>query len=716
MNCQFISIKDIWDEKIDLKIPDIQRGLVWNAAQIEVFWDSLLREIPIGLFTVATLSGETILLDGQQRWNAIKAGQKNKHGVLWCAILEESSDIKLYNRKYLFRWTTNSHPWGFKWNEDEKKSPRLNIYERRQVLKDNGKGENELFSKPRAGDIVPFPAGKIKMVKVQNLFTQGCDNLTEGEQKLKSELQNIINKPIIPLMGKAAGCVQHEMKALDVYHQTAEVEAEWIDTFFLRMNSQGTPFDKNELAYSALKSSLNAIGVNSPRVIFEETAQILQLKKTADAAQIMLQIMTCFLYQKSLSFSWDAGVVKKFFEDKACDCERITASLISVKEAAQYLRKIINDFNASGERISILPYHLTVMPYEIIRMALVVIHTLKQKIEEPEKLLGLMFLLWWFCVEDRVNGIRAPLHNATEFVIKECKKSAQVNWENIFAQCLYNEWVILPHTPQTLQNNGMPEMLFELRKGKTFNWETGKNFVLLACGEYLTKNFSDITCDNDDNRPWDYDHLLPKAAAAETIGMCWSSGNNVPIALTTNRQKQADLPNENYPDGNKESQYLLYLAPDKFAYFKDAEKFNEFAFARYLEMYSEVYKAFYWDSFVKYKLKTNEFAETADKISQTIFEKTSKNYSWYYVMDGRDFPVTDKEDYCRFKFFVLRESTERCFAVETIDFKTFSTYGKRKDADDCIRKGVRWWDESDCREGMSCEESVNWLIEKNMIQ
>ena len=263
----------------------------------------------------------------------------------------------------------------------------------------------------------------------------------------------------------------------------------------------------------------------------------------------------------------------------------------------------------------------------------------------------------------------------------------------------------------------MPEELFELRKGKTFNWETGKNFVLLACGKYLTKNFSEIACDNDDNRPWDYDHLLPQKIAkeAETSRMCWTSGNNVPIALTTNRQKQADLPNENYPDNNQESQYLLYLIPNKFAYFNDAGKFNEFAFTRYLDMYIEVYKAFYWDSIVKYKLKTNEFAETAEKISQTLFEKTSKKYSWYYVLDGRDFLVADNEDYSRFKFFVLRDSMDKCFAVETIDFKTFSTYGKRKDAADYIRKGVRWWDNSDIKEGMTDNEAIDWLLQKTLV-
>ena len=85
------------------------------------------------------------------------------------------------------------------------------------------------------------------------------------------------------------------------------------------------------------------------------------------------------------------------------------------------------------------------------------------------------------------------------------------------------------------------------------------------------------------------------------------------------------------------------------------------------------------------------------------------------MLDGRDFLVADNEDYSRFKFFVLRDSMDKCFAVETIDFKTFSTYGKRKDAADYIRKGVRWWDNSDIKEGMTDNEAIDWLLQKTLV-
>ena len=62
-----------------LNLPQIQRGLVWKAAQIELLWDSILRGFPIGSFVVAEFSDNNNesslqLLDGQQRMNAIKLG------------------------------------------------------------------------------------------------------------------------------------------------------------------------------------------------------------------------------------------------------------------------------------------------------------------------------------------------------------------------------------------------------------------------------------------------------------------------------------------------------------------------------------------------------------------------------------------------------------------------------------------------------------------
>ncbi len=107
------------------------------------------------------------------------------------------------------------------------------------------------------------------------------------------------------------------------------------------MNSQGTVFSQNELAYSALKSALHSLGVDSPRAIFEVTAEILPIGNTANLAQIMLQVMANSLDGTKLDRIWDAGTVRNYFKEKTQICEGIRSELNSLKLAAENLREII---------------------------------------------------------------------------------------------------------------------------------------------------------------------------------------------------------------------------------------------------------------------------------------------------------------------------------------------------------------------------------------
>ena len=43
----------------EVKIPAIQRGLVWKPHQVELLWDSILRKFPIGAFTLSHLHTES---------------------------------------------------------------------------------------------------------------------------------------------------------------------------------------------------------------------------------------------------------------------------------------------------------------------------------------------------------------------------------------------------------------------------------------------------------------------------------------------------------------------------------------------------------------------------------------------------------------------------------------------------------------------------------
>ncbi len=133
--------KDLAKPRIIAGIPSLQRGAVWNAGQVELLWDSILRGFPVGALVVCpclpnqgTRRGkhgagwppEDInyhLLDGQQRCNAIALGfvdalkalatdgKSPPPATLWIDLAPELP--KGSTRQFLLRMLTAAHPWGY---------------------------------------------------------------------------------------------------------------------------------------------------------------------------------------------------------------------------------------------------------------------------------------------------------------------------------------------------------------------------------------------------------------------------------------------------------------------------------------------------------------------------------------------------------------------------------------------------------------------------
>ena len=109
-------------------IPSLQRGAVWDAQQVEMLWDSIFRNFPIGSIVLSAKIGEQStkssaieshsqevshhILDGQQRTNAIAWGfnknklQKISEKVVQCLWLDLNpkrlSSKKDNSRHYFF--------------------------------------------------------------------------------------------------------------------------------------------------------------------------------------------------------------------------------------------------------------------------------------------------------------------------------------------------------------------------------------------------------------------------------------------------------------------------------------------------------------------------------------------------------------------------------------------------------------------------------------
>lgn len=83
----------VWLRSQDrLLIPDFQRELVWTLDQKIRFMESVILNLPIGVYTLHENPGFTYgLLDGQQRWDAIFGFLDDKFevfGYRWSALTE----------------------------------------------------------------------------------------------------------------------------------------------------------------------------------------------------------------------------------------------------------------------------------------------------------------------------------------------------------------------------------------------------------------------------------------------------------------------------------------------------------------------------------------------------------------------------------------------------------------------------------------------------
>lgn len=141
------TLKEIseWTHKDSIvSIPAIQRGLVWKPQQVELLWDSILRQFPIGSFTLSASREKNessySLLDGQQRWNAISLGygsvfedSSSARSILWFDLKPEDIwDLNKTTRKFFVRATTKAHPWGYEANDE---CSRFNTAQKREALK-----------------------------------------------------------------------------------------------------------------------------------------------------------------------------------------------------------------------------------------------------------------------------------------------------------------------------------------------------------------------------------------------------------------------------------------------------------------------------------------------------------------------------------------------------------------------------------------------------
>ena len=264
----------------EIDIPDVQRGLVWNPTQIADLWKSIFEGYPIGALTVYKQENNWQLIDGQQRWHAIKLGlhpdeEQKAMTILW--TVWEKKQGEPWNFVHLMV-STRRHPWGFVWNKPGDRLKRLphpkmieawnkmlpskdredpfelpTLKKAQDYLKDNSTHKwiplHELLSEENTpGD---SDVQTIKWIPLHELLSEGDTPGDSDVQTIRSSAQVVtwrerVDSAFIPL-------IRFNLKENDKSGRNR------IHELFTRINKGGTEISAEDYTYSTLCSYMGSV-------------------------------------------------------------------------------------------------------------------------------------------------------------------------------------------------------------------------------------------------------------------------------------------------------------------------------------------------------------------------------------------------------------------------------------------------------------------------
>lgn len=554
-------------------IPAIQRGLVWNATQAEILWDSLMRGIPIGTFTlIRSNDGDCFeLLDGQQRANAIAMGfrvmprnddsdEVKQKPLLWIDLkpsIPEGSRCK-----FVFRVTTPGQPWGYRLPtvSTENSSNRLDTEQRRKVLVDNKIDSSSMVAKR------PFPLEILRPHGTNNpvLFSSLLDGSYPGvvPDEIRHGIANIKNTKIFALCSPLR-----------------TTDDDWLPTFFTRMNKQGVEPDQEEILYSNTKCLV-------PELKKADEFARGRGMRASRMANIMLRV-----YFSEHDNKWISGI----------DLKKVR----QIKNVVD-INQFIGQFSKRLERLDSWcsdTLDTPIPPVTISMFAMrhpAVYQWLLLMARDPcdgqghnrgKFLLGCATVLAWFYLDGQEE--------------EACKFLYQSNVNGSLLPLVNRRLLTLPPHPEEIPNgvtfpftkSGGPYFdQYILSRTVTrmsriwngFDHKEGCELLMFACREYMNVVFPRHGLPDsywqEDNRPWDYDHIVPKSWLASGQGnpqgpfhalvakYLWSIGNSTPIPFSVNRSKGAKELDGNYCG---EMQSALYLDKNYLESFKKGDRLIE---------------------------------------------------------------------------------------------------------------------------------------------
>ena len=597
-----------------VQLPVIQRGFVWKVSQIECLWDSIFRGYPIGSVMLSPVDDKLMLLDGQQRITSIALGfynpwEKEKQSignainlpVIWIDICPKQ---KTNTQEFVFRVVTRSHPWGYQLQHN---ANILSVSFRRKASEMYKKLYNPtayVYTKLLPTQRLPYDAycpiplcfllEAVEKNKEASWLVEKCKkHIPEGyrtsymseDETYFSLLESIDVSSIMAvvkdrvLQTKIPAVTLPEDLLIDK-RDTSSDES----TLFVRLNSQGTKIEGEELMYSMFKvvypeakELVDRLGMNMlpPSRVIALVARLVQSKKQYVANISLAQ------FRKYIQDSTFVEEMKDLVGDE--------------------------DYSPIKEKIT--------QAIDILRYGNVPDVVVKKFIRESSN--GFMLLLHWLLenkgvvIDDQKKKIIcARLYRNHWF--GDINYFTSKNWDSVCDTDFWddkfykNEEWIYQHPfvePSTLENflisrldnseeqhditpddveiwnvwaNSLPrpvnlteeEYYNRIQDGwRNFLWRLlgtrDKSLILLAQRDYINstfKEFNQLEDLEDSNTPWDWDHIYPSSWVyrqwqidPRTRLWEWRIGNFRAMSLTDNRSENNNLsPAERFEECNSD--------------------------------------------------------------------------------------------------------------------------------------------------------------------
>lgn len=727
-----------------LMIPDIQRGKVWNVARIGTLWDSMLRNFPIGCFSVQeNATGVLELLDGQQRSYAISLGfcdfpnPKRKEPILWLECAPEEDHHKQGEKVFIFHVTTCAHPWGYRLAEDEMRNSTLSAEEKRRAA--NGvEGHQDNAGKPYPDELYPYfsqmPVPVSLLTQWFSLkkkcpsrdwkdFKQWCLDTKHGQSW--RWLEKIGNKtPSEDYWEKICKAFLELDKEEIFLTSAANVDAENIALYFTRIGRGGVVPSDEELAYSVLKSKIG----NGFREKIENIAQ----NGMAPAARIAHLAVRCFasdrgdfycgsILEQANRIGREKGEQFATFMENFCELTKKVNDAVLTKEAHD------------GDGIFISWHRSRYCTYANGDIYLFLLLTARDSENDLADAIGMSEYIHCFANNVRLtlqiirrNGIREGLIEALktsryrtpilEFPISPDEFPNPISMGDL------KKWWNEP------QHHAAVELL---KRG--YGNLKAYSMLLFACGGAISQNdYDPYSVEwSDESCPWDYDHILPRSWFDKIGGtpeaffcneLKNSIGNLAPLPFSLNRalsdnERQKCYPCSQEDETTKKIQQQLYIHREMVAtkVFSNQEtggnerqKFCFATLARFKEIYSCWFSAVGLQEFFAKQEKSNR-RKLFEKISESMPETKI-----FYVDGDRQYQFDNELDWLR-PWLAVGIVTTNDFVAVASDGSKIEIGMRRRPENSNIDGQPIWYRSNECNTSYSFSED-NGKLAENLVK